>query len=48
MKARKNESEEAQSFVGVRRNFSKGRNVGILFIIFKLLRTSVPSQFILH
>jgi len=34
--------------MGVRRNFSTGGNVGILFIIFKLLSISVPSKIILH
>jgi len=34
--------------MGVRRNFSTGGNVDILFIIFKLLRISVPSKIILH
>jgi len=34
--------------MGVRRNFSKGGNVDILFIIFKLLTISVPSKIILH
>jgi len=32
----------------VRRNFSMGGNVDILFIIFKLLTISVPSNIILH
>ena len=34
--------------MGVRRNFSRGVNVDILFIIFNLLRISVPSKIILH
>jgi len=34
--------------MGVRRYFSTGGNVDILFIIFKLLRISVPSKIILH
>jgi len=37
-------SEKARSFMGVRRNFSRGGNVHILFIIFKLLTISVPSK----
>ena len=45
----KSESEKARSFMGVRRNFSSGGNVDILFIsIFKLLTISVPSKIILH
>jgi len=34
--------------MGVCRTFSRGGNVDILFIIFKLLRISVPSKIILH
>jgi len=41
-------SVKARSFMGVRRNFSWGRHVHILFIIFKLLTISVPSKIILH
>jgi len=47
-KVTKSESEKARSFMGVRRNFSSGGNVDILFIIFKLLTISVPSKIILH
>ena len=48
-KVTKSESEKARSFMGVRRNFSRGwGNVDILFIIFKLLMISVPSKIILH
>ena len=47
-KVTKSESEKARSFMGVRRNFSSGSNVDILFIIFKLLTISVPSKIILH
>jgi len=47
-KVTKSESEKARTFMGVRRNFSKGGNVDILFIIFKLLTISVPSKIILH
>ena len=34
--------------MGVHRNFSRGGNVDILFIIFKLLTISIPSKIILH
>jgi len=34
--------------MGVRRNFSRGGNVDIVSIIFKLLTISVPSKIILH
>ena len=47
-KVTKSESEKSRSFMGVRRNFSRGGNVDILFIIFKLLTISVPSKIILH
>ena len=47
-KVTKSESEKARSFMGVRRNISSGGNVDILFIIFKLLTISVPSNIILH
>jgi len=43
-KETKNESEKARSFTVVRRNFSRGGNVDILFIIFKLLTISVPQR----
>jgi len=42
-KVTKNEWEKAQSFMGVRRNSSRGY-VDILFIIVKLLTISVPSK----
>ena len=44
----KSESEKARSFMGVRRAFSRGGNVDILFFIFKLLTICVPSMTILH
>jgi len=47
-KVTKSESEKVRSFMSVRRNFSSGGNVNILFIIFKLLTISVPSKIILH
>jgi len=47
-KLTKRDSEKARSFMGVRRNVSRGGNVDILFIIFKWLRISVPSKIILH
>jgi len=43
----KSESEKARSFMSVRKTFSRGGNVDILFFIFKLLTISVPSN-ILH
>ena len=47
-KVTESDCEKARSFMGVRRNFSSGGNVDILFIIFKLLTVSVPSKIILH
>jgi len=47
-KVTKNESEKARSFMGVRRNFSRGGNVDILFVIFKMLTISVPFKIILQ
>jgi len=46
-KATKSESEKARSFISVRRNFSRGGNVDILFFIFKLLTIS-RSVFLLR
>ena len=43
----KSESEKARSFMGIRRTFSRGGNVDILFFIFKLVTISDPSK-ILH
>ena len=40
-KVTKKQSGKARSFMGVPRNFSRGGNVNILFIIFKLLKISV-------
>jgi len=34
--------------MGIRRNFSRRGNLDILFIIFKLLTISVPSNISLH
>jgi len=47
-KVTKSENEKARSFMGIRRNFSRGGKGNILFIIFKLLTISVPSKIILH
>ena len=47
-KVTKSESEKARSFMSARRKLSRGVNVDILFIIFKLLMISVPSKIILH
>jgi len=38
------ERKKAQSLMSVRRTFSRGGNVDILFFIFKLLTISAPSN----
>ena len=45
-KVTKSECEKARSFMSVRRTFSRGDNVDILFFIFKLLTISVPSKIV--
>ena len=44
----KKRKRESTSFMGVSRNFSRGDNVGVLFIIFKWLTISVRSNIILY
>jgi len=44
MSTKVTKSEKALSFMGVRRNFSRG-DVHVLFIIFKLLTIGVPILF---
>ena len=45
-KVTKSECEKARSFMSVRRTFSRGDNVDILFFILKLLTISVPSKIV--
>jgi len=44
----KKRKRESTIIRGRPQKFFQGGNVGILFIIFKLLRISVPSNIILH
>jgi len=48
VKARKNESKKAQSFMVVRRNFSRGGQRRHFAYHFQIAEIRVPSKVILH